>query len=229
MRFNEQHMHHQRKRFHHLKYLLGILVFILVVGGILFTTVYDGKLITGDIVRNLNLNNSFEISSETNIPNLKISGNYEEISIGLLPGQEIILGNKKISLEKEANSLVLREFSGEISFNENYMSILKGKVSEAYINGILIKEESDKQMKISPVYELKYKSLEIKEINLKELNFVCSGIVNIEGDTYNLEEEKLIIKNLLGNIQILEKKLSLDGIVESLEIRSDKRSVQYTK
>jgi len=179
------------KKRHHLlgKKSLIFFSFLFILGVIFFTTIYDGGL-TGGVVKNLNSNNSFSISSETNVPNINFQGDYSEITFEISANQNLILEEKEISLDKISNSLVLKDFYGEINFDQNSIKLLKGKVSEVRVNGMKIKDGKNKKMKIS-LTGSRYDSINFGEIYLDELNFVSSGKINLEGDIISLNRDEV--------------------------------------
>jgi len=194
---------------------------------IFFTTIYDGGF-TGGVVKNLNSNNSFSISSETNIPNINFQGDYSEIVFEISANQNLILEEKEISLDKISNSLVLKDFYGEINFDQNSIKLLKGKVSEVRVNGVQIKDGKNKKMKIS-LTGSRYDSINFGEIYLDELNFVSSGKINLEGDVISLNKDEVTIKNLFGEFSIKENKLFFDGLIRSLDIKREDKRISISK
>jgi len=194
---------------------------------IFFTTIYDGGF-TGGVVKNLNSNNSFSISSETNVPNINFQGDYSEIVFEISANQNLILEEKEISLDKISNSLVLKDFYGEINFDQNSIKLLKGKVSEVRVNGVQIKDGKNKKMKIS-LTGSRYDSINFGEIYLDELNFVSSGKINLEGDVISLNKDEVTIKNLFGEFSIKENKLFFDGLIRSLDIKREDKRISISK
>jgi len=201
--------------------------FLFILGVIFFTTIYDGGF-TGGVVKNLNSNNSFSISSETNVPNINFQGDYSEIVFEISANQNLILEEKEISLDKISNSLVLKDFYGEINFDQNSIKLLKGKVSEVRVNGVQIKDGKNKKMKIS-LTGSRYDSINFGEIYLDELNFVSSGKINLEGDVISLNKDEVTIKNLFGEFSIKENKLFFDGLIRSLDIKREDKRISISK
>jgi hypothetical protein len=217
------------KKRHHLlgKKSLIFFSFLFILGVIFFTTIYDGGL-TGGVVKNLNSNNSFSISSETNVPNINFQGDYSEITFEISANQNLILEEKEISLDKISNSLVLKDFYGEINFDQNSIKLLKGKVSEVRVNGMKIKDGKNKKMKIS-LTGSRYDSINFGEIYLDELNFVSSGKINLEGDIISLNRDEVTIKNLFGEFSVKENKLFFDGLIKSLDIKREDKRISISK
>jgi len=201
--------------------------FLFILGVIFFTTIYDGGF-TGGVVKNLNSNNSFSISSETNVPNINFQGDYSEIVFEISANQNLILEEKEISLDKISNSLVLKDFYGEINFDQNSIKLLKGKVSEVRVNGVQIKDGKNKKMKIS-LTGSRYDSINFGEIYLDELNFVSSGKINLEEDVISLNKDEVTIKNLFGEFSIKENKLFFDGLIRSLDIKREDKRISISK
>ncbi len=218
------------KKRHHLfgKKSLIFFSFLFILGVIFFTTIYDGGL-TGGVVKNLNANNSFSVSSETNIPNVNLQGDYSEIVFEISANQNLILGGKKISFDKTSNSLVLKDFSGEINFDQSSVKLLEGKVSEVHINDVPIKDEKNNKMKISLTSGLRYDSINFGEIYLDELNFVGSGKINLGGDIMKINHDEVLIKNLFGEFSIKENKLFFDGLIRSLSITGKDKKISISK
>lgn len=221
--------YHKKKRFSLGKKFLIFLSFLFVLGMIFITTIYNGGL-PGNVIKNINLNNSFLISLETNIPEIKLEGDYSKITFDTPPNQNLILDEKKILLDKSSNSLIFEGFSGEIEFDEDSINILKGKVSKIYINGVPIINEKDTKMKISLSPTMKYTSIIFKEnVYLKEINFISTGKIILGEDILNLNQDEIILRDLFGKLSVDKNKLFFEGLISSLDMEGKDRQISIFK
>ena len=218
-----------RKHFLGKKSLI-FLSFLFVLGIIFLTAFYDKIEFTSNVVSMFNANNSFAISLETNIPEIKLKGDYSKIDFDFLNGQEFVLDGKKILLDKSSNFLNLYNFSGEISFDEDSVKIIKGKVSQVYINGVPIQNEKNSKMKISLTSDTKYKSISFwEDIYIREMNFMAFGRIIIGRDTINLNHDNIIIKDLFGRFSFKNNKMFFDGKITKLDINGIDKSIKISK
>ncbi len=230
MMYEEYHnKNNPHKRNHFGRKFLIFILFLAVLGVIFFTTIYEGGF-TGNSIKEFNENNSVKISSETNIPSTTLTGEHSKITFDISSNKEMKLEGKKISLDKTSNLLVLEGFSGEVNFDENSINLLSGKVSKIYINGVPISNEKDVKMKISLDSDILYNSISFKNnFPVSEINFICSGKVNVGTDSINLNQDTCILKNALGEFLVKDKKLFFSGSVTSLDIKGENKKVSISK
>ena len=204
--------------------------FILVLGFILWVA-FSGNLgITGNTVRLPTSDNSFPLSLETNVPEIKLAGDYAKISMDVFSGQDLMLDGKRISLSKLSNSLILEGFSGKIGFNENLITLLDGKVSKIFIDGVPIANEKGALMRISSDSEIRHSSVAFdSDIYLKELKYVGYGVVYVSPSAINLNADSILIKNLFGKISIKDDKLFFDGTASDLSINGNDKKISISR
>ena len=224
MTLKKSHMNHSygKKRFGKKK--LIFLSFLLVLGIILCSTFYLEGGITGRVVSNLNKSDLINIQSSLSIPEVSLNGEYEEVIIFLEKDNAVILDKKEISLNEIENKIILKNFSGKIEFNEDYINKLEGKVSEIRINNLPIYLQTRGKIKFSLPQSTQYSSFEISEgIHLGDVSFISSGSLAYENDVLNLNSEKIRFENYFGNLRVHDKKLILEGNDRKINIDGELR------
>lgn len=210
------------------KFLIGLLVVFLVASFVFLF--YNNSGLTGRAVEKINYNNSIEIVTSFSIPEVDLDGAYEEIVLYLDGGAVLKIDNKKINLEENENEIILKNFKGEINLNEDYLTKLTGKVSEIKINNLPLTLQEEGKIKISLSENSRYSFFEIdKGVYLNKVFFTTSGSLLFGGDLLNLNSEKIELKNYFGKLTIKDKKLILDGFIESLNIEGSSRKLSLSK
>jgi hypothetical protein len=219
---------HKKKRFGKKTLIFFAFSFVLVI--VMFSAFYRGGGITGNVIGNINHNNSVEIKTSFSIPEVSLNDEYEEVILHLNKGVIIKIDNKKINLEDNENKIVLKDFKGELQINENNLKKLTGKVSEIKINNLPLTLQQKGKMKVSLLDNSKYSFFEINEgVYIKSVFFVTSGSLSFGEDSLILNSEKIELKNYLGKLTIKDKKLILEGIVENLKIEGSSRKLGLSK
>jgi hypothetical protein len=223
-----------RNSFHHKKRFGGnfiiFLFFLIVIGIILFSTVYESGKFTGKAINPLNQNNSVNIETSLSVPEIVLRGEYKEIFVSLNKGSFIYLDNKKISLNEIENNIIISDFIGDIKISENSITQLEGKISELQINKIPINLQDGGKLKFSLSSDAQFKSFEIREeVSLNDVSFIASGNIYFEGDSLVLNSEKIQFINYFGNLKVQDKKLILEGIVENVNVYGKFKKVSLLK
>lgn len=217
--FNKSSYYHKKS---YRNQILIVISFFLVIALILFTTFNNSFSLTGKIIKGdeINLNNSFEISIESNVPELNLKGDYSEIILEGISGSDLYFDNKKILLQNTGNKLTISDFSGKININKNLIGVFDGKASEIILNGIPISDSFNKKIKIYFGEETGYEVFIINDdVYLEELSFIASGFVKFGEDRFSFNSDELIIKDYFGRIRIGDK-MSLNGVCSFLNIKS---------
>jgi hypothetical protein len=200
--------------------ILGLITIIIFLGGLNFT---------GNIVDSLGSNNTFEVKASLSVPEINLDGDYEEIIFSF--GQSsLYVDNKRVPLEGLDNKIVLRNFNGFFSFKEGDILKLDGKASEITINSVPISSDEGTKIKVLMTPGANYKSIEIKErAYLKSLDYISSGQISLGENLLKINSERVVFKNYLGSLSVIEGNLVLNGIVESIRVEGDSRKVFFER
>ncbi|MBU2612107.1 MAG: hypothetical protein KKB62_00100 [Nanoarchaeota archaeon] len=200
--------------------ILGLVAIIIFLGDFNFT---------GNIVDSLGPNNTFEVKASLSVPEINLDGYYEEIIFSF--GQSsLYVDNKRVPLEGLDNKIVLRSFNGFFSFKEGDILKLDGKASEITINSVPISSDEGTKIKVLMTPGANYKSIEIKErAYLKSLDYISSGQISLGENLLKINSERVVFKNYLGSLSVIEGNLVLNGIVESIRVEGDSRKVFFER
>jgi len=199
------------------------LMFVLVIGAILFTTFYGDfsfKGITGGAIFNLgDASKYFDVSMELSIPELTLKDDYEKITLVGTSQSPLLIGGNYFSIQ-ESNlvEIVFENFSGKIILDEESISYLEGKASRIVVNGIPTSDKNEKKIKVSIESPISYNSIEFPgEVSLKNLDYISSGKISWgEGNVVRLNDERVEISDFIGEMILKNKKMILDGVVENV-------------
>jgi len=202
-------------------------IFLAILSFLIYTSFPGNFPLTGNIIKHeLNLNNSIAISTDLTIPVLFLDGEFENVNIKGNSDSFFYVGDEKLSLSNlRDNYIVLKDYEGEISFNEKSITKLKGKVTKVFFNGVPITSKSDDKMKIYFDTDFKYDILDIeKEVFIKKLDYETSGTVILdEKTTIDLENDNLVIKKFYGDVKIENKHFKIQGYLENLDIKGNQQ------
>jgi hypothetical protein len=219
---NEHHLTHVNRH----KVKVGIiLIFLILVFVIIYTSIYGGFSFIGKAIMG-------DSSNETILPKITISANLDKIPLSIkgeflqvkLIGSSdsfLYVGDEKFSLEASENSIIIDEFNGDISFDIEEISELKGKALQVSVNGVSISPSSKDTIKIYFEEPFIYDSVNIDEgVSIKEINYKTSGEIRVgeEKTLIYLNDEDLIIKDFDGGL-VIGDRLNMEGNIESLETK----------
>jgi len=212
---------------------LIFLIFILTIGAILFFAFYEnfdfGK-ITVNTIKIPTMENAVAFSSMTNIPSMELSLNDANLSISVLFNNDLSIDGKKISLNRPSNSLTLEGFSGDLSINENLITILNGNVLKIIIDGMPITNENGDTIKISSISDMKYGYVEINsDAYLKTIEFTGTGSVSTNQNTISITQDNVLVKDFFGKISAKNGKLLLSGIAAKIDINGANKKLSIFK
>ena len=201
-------------------------IFLIVLFVLVYTSFYRLP-ITGNIIKsNPNSNNSIFISADLTVPVLSLDGEFKKVNIFGSSESFFYAGDKKFPLSNsKENSIVLTDYDGEISFDENVVSNLKGTAMKISVNGVPMVSKSDDKMKIYFDSDFNYNTLEIKEgASIKKLDYETSGTVNLDEKTIiNLKEDNLILERFYGDVKIENNRCNFKGYLQSLDVEGDQQ------
>ena len=219
---------YKKKMFGKKTFLFFAFSFVLVI--VLFSAFYDGRGMTGNVIGNINHNNSIEIKTSFSVPEVKLDDEYEEVVLHLNKGAILKIDNKKINLEENENKIILKDFKGELEINEQYLSKLTGKVSEITINNLPLTLQKKGKIKVSLSDNSEYSFFGIEDgVYIKSVFFTTSGSLFFGDDSLILNSEKIELRNYLGKLTIKDEKLILEGFVENLNIEGSSRKLSLSK
>ena len=205
---------------HHLKVIV-FLVFAIVLALLIVPSFYNDFSFTGFTISNITANSSIKITADLTIPALKVNGNFENVEINSNSG-DLYVEDEKFRLNPRANYIIFNSYAGEISFNDANISKIKGKAIEVSVNGVVVEPKTKKTLKVATEGNIHYTSLKIKnKVFIDKFSYISSGNINI-GDgksIFSLEDEKVDLKNFIGDLTIENGKIKLEGYVERLDIR----------
>lgn len=217
-----QHRHHNRRKLY-VK-LAIFFAFLIIVALLVATSLYPGSLtglITEKVVDEINPNSTIKFNAELTIPNLEISGNFQNVELKGGSESQIIVDNGKLQLNPKTNYIVLKNLTGEISLNKERMTLLDGKSSKIFINGIPIEPKTKNSLKTG-IENFIYISLLVeKEVVIKNLAYTASGevVLNNGKNTFSLENEEINFEDFVGDLKIENGKIFFNGFVKRLNIK----------
>lgn len=204
---------HPKEKKHHL-WIIMIMIFASILFFLIYTSFYNPNLtnrITGNVIRG-STTNLIEIDATLSSPEiLSVKGDIEKIDLRSQKGN-LVVGKESFDLNKA--SIVIDNFSGEISFNKNDITKLNGKASKVFIEGIPITSSS--AIKIYFEEESEYSYLKLNNFYLNSLSYKTSGIVKLNNEkvTINLEDEIFKIEKFQGDLEIRGDEFKLRGLIK---------------
>ncbi len=218
--------YHKKKRKFFNKKVLIFLSFLFVMITIFVGAFYGKMGITGKITDLAGDDNMAEINAVLSVPEMNFKGEYDEIVLEIYEGHSLILGDKNILFGEFSNKVIIKDFDGTIGFNDKLIHELKGKASEIILNGVPISSTGGKKIKFSLTPETEYGSIEINDnFYLREFDYVTSGEISFDKNSLSVDSERVYFKKYLGSLRAENRKLILNGIVKSLEIRGESRKI----
>lgn len=227
--FGNQRSYNYERRHKHIFKLVLVVSFFIILIFLIFTSFFKNPSLTGEVVSdggeaNKNIyGDGIYISADLTVPGLFIKEKLDKIKIKGVSGSFLYLENQKISLsDSKKISLVLEGYEGEFFINRSRLEI-DGKISKILVGDVPItsKVEGDSGLKI--IGDLRYSSLEINSISIPSLDYLTSGKIEVDGETViDIENERVISKNFVGNMKVAGEHFKLNGAVESLKITGEK-------
>lgn len=216
----------EKSRNHYLIYIFFSFLFIVFF---LFITSSGGNFnITGNLIsenfnENLNLTKELKINAELSKTSFNLKTDIEKVSIEGRSDSYLYAGDQKFSLSnKSSNYIVLDEFDGDLYFNEDSVSKLKGKAENAEINGVKVSSKSGRRIEVELDKELDFLELDLNGFKLSRISYITSGKIEIGNDKFNLNDEKLVINSFSGNLKMNDE-MTLKGNIDNMDIIGDSK------
>lgn len=225
---HKKDIHHHRRKVARKNFLI-FTVFIFVISTILFS-VYstDGISFTGMSILPSNSNITSPIQASLSIPELTLKNEFHELKIIVNKDSSIIIGGKTFSIKESEREIILKDFQGTISFDDEKIYILKGKVSEIILSGIPITTDKNK-IDIELNSGTHYKQINIvNNFSIKSLDYYATGELKINEDVIKANKEQVFLNNYIGNLIAENKTLFLNGKIGSVEIHGDNRNIKIS-
>jgi len=207
------------------KAILIIILFASLIIFILYTSLSEKTSLTENVIKiptkNSPQKNPIEIEASLSVPTLELKGSYSKVELTGSSASSLHIGDQKSSLKNSReNKIILENYEGKISIDESGLLSLEGKTSEVTTNNIALAPNSAPTTKVS-LEKFNYQSLKITDpVSIKELDYKTHGKININKKTQiNIDNERVIIKKFQGNLEISDRKLKLNGHLQSLDIK----------
>jgi hypothetical protein len=209
----ESYSHNSDKK----KYIFySVLVFVFIFGLLIYTAFFSNFSFTGSVIKgDLTQNNSLNFYANLNTPSLELDGEFDEIVLSGQSSGFLYAGDQKFDLNEIQDSyIVLEGFDGDIVFDGDKISTLKGKIETILVNGVYVSSQDGKAMKVEQKDDFFYDSLEIsKGVSIKELSYVATGDVALENgkNSFNLQGDAIVMNNYRGSLKINKGKTVFSG------------------
>ncbi|PJE81579.1 hypothetical protein COU58_01375 [Candidatus Pacearchaeota archaeon CG10_big_fil_rev_8_21_14_0_10_32_42] len=225
---SEYHNQYYGKRKSHKKLFIFLFFLFFIIAVVTFLKFEDFNF-TGNFINSYGENNTLKIQSSLTVPEINLKGEYEEI-IFYSNKVSLEVDNKKIPLEGFDNKVVLKNFNGIFDFNNEEILDLEGKVSEIIINSVPIFLEDGGNIKVSLDSETDYKLIEIKGLTyIRGLDYNASGQILLGENLLKINSERVIFRNYVGNLKVIDNKIILDGRIEFLRIEGYSRKIVFER
>lgn len=189
-----------------------------------------GFFSTGNAIKIPTSEKSISTEIRTNIPDFKLNLKNATFSIDVLLSADLYIDDKIFSVNKPQSHIIFSNFDGELLINNKTISITNGKLSEINIDDFHISAKDGERMKIEiKKDETLYNYMNIEtDSYIKELSFVGTGYLKTNTDDLILNEEKIVLNNLFGEIKIendmfmfrgISSKISIDGKDKKISIK----------
>ena len=206
---------------------LGIFfAFIGILALLIITSFYsDGSftgLITEKVSNEIKPNSTIKFVAELGIPNLKIDGNFQKIELRGNSESFLDVESERFELNSKSNYITMENYTGEISFDGEKISALKGKASKILVNGIPVEHKTKSTVKVSLGKEFFYTLfIAEKDVVIKELIYTTSGNINLNDgkNIFNIDDEEITLQDFFGNIKAENERFKLNGYIKNLDIK----------
>ena len=195
-------------------WLIVILIFIGILGFLIYTSFYNPELgksvysITGNVIGFNNDKDSIKINAILTSPEkIRVNGKIEKIELKILG--DFIIGKENFDLNEA--SVVIDEFDGWIISGKNNLTA-NGNAKKVFVEGIPINPITDKS-DIKVIFDNDYNYLKLTNFYLDSFSYKTSGSVKLNNEKaiINLEKENFKIENFRGNLEIAGNRFELNG------------------
>lgn len=203
-------------------------VFLLVVSSLAYFAFFEGKItprIISSIGSNSEINqeNSIKINANLIQPDddLIIKGKIDKIEMKISKIDNFLYaGKSKFDLNQLSETyIIIFDYNGELSFNNENILKLKGKSSKILINGISATPTSD-DMKIYFDDDVEYNYLKVNNIFLSPLSYITSGSIDLNDGkiNINIDKEEIKLGKFRGDVEACGEEFRIWGETERLEV-----------
>ncbi|MBA7679129.1 hypothetical protein ES703_87412 [subsurface metagenome] len=205
-------------------------IFLLVVSSLVYFAFFEGKITSGIITSRIigssgeiNPENSINISANLIQPDdLIIKGKIDKIEMKINKIDDFFYaGTSKFDLGQLSETyIIIFDYNGELSFDNENILKLKGKSSEVLINGVSTTPTSGDDMKIYFDNDIGYGYLKAINIFLSPLSYTTSGSINLNDGkiNINIDEEEVKLGKFRGDIEVDGREFKIKGETEKLEV-----------
>ncbi len=209
---------------HHWK-LIIFLMFLGILGFLIFSSFYPVKSITGKFISPFSQQNgTVKFTAELTIPEIVLKGKFQSVEFKGKSNSYFYVENEKLRFHSNANYAAMDDYNGEISFNDKTISKLKGKASRVSLNGLPVESKTMDLMRVSldDIFNYDYLLIE-NNVEIPKLNYNSTGTININNgeNILRFQNKEIKIKNFNGNVKVQGNKLILSGYASDIEIKGE--------
>lgn len=209
------------KKKHHWKFI-AFLVFLLILGGLWYTSVHPGSF-TGNFISSFNSggNSTIRINADLKVPSLQLDGNFGEVDFRGNSDSYLYVEGEKIKMSSMSNYVALEGYRGKISFDEKKISLLKGTASRVLVNGLPVESASNSNVQVSLDKDFQYIFLNLENASkINKIDYVSSGVISVNNgkNNFDADNNRIILTNFIGAMTIQNGKFRPDGYVQRLDI-----------
>ncbi|MFQ5531198.1 MAG: hypothetical protein ACE5ES_01140 [Candidatus Nanoarchaeia archaeon] len=210
------------------KFKIFAFIFFVGIVVLLIYTAFSGRLpITGNIVGDVIVGNDSNliIQADLTVPEIKLDGDFSSVEIEGSSSGFLYVGNQKVELGNSGRNFISMEnFDGTIEFNTAKILRLKGRASQASVNGIPFTSATNKSTKVSFNEEFSYNSLDISnDVHIKNLVYLTTGVIRLDNDkiVLNVNNEEINIRGFVGSLSSSKDKFKLNGVLNKLIVEGE--------
>lgn len=213
---------------HSRKFYLKMAVFIAFLGIlslVIYTSFFNGFDFTGSVINGGNIVSeakTLDFKANLNVPHLDLNGKFENVEIKGGADSYLEVGDQKFYLGSSKNNyMTFKNYNGELGFDEGKVLKMRGKASEITINGVVMSAQSKNTSKVNLENPFDYQFLNVfNQVQIKKISYFASGTLNVGNgkNAINVNNESITINGFTGNVGIVNKNISLNGKVQSLDV-----------
>jgi hypothetical protein len=213
------------------KKTLVFLLFFFVIGIMIFSVFKEESPMTGSIISDLiTQDTSISILAELTIPEIELKGEYSEIKTRGLKDSSFYVGGNKFSLSGSNNEIIVKDFSGNINFDDKKITYFDGNALSVIINGDSVYDKDKGRVVVFLNEETEYQSILFKEdLYIEELEYTASGEVTFQNKLFKLSNEELFLNNFLGSLEVKDNKMILNGFVQRIMITGSDKKIDVSR
>lgn len=216
-----------KRHFRRAVVLVIVIAFLATAAGLVFTDSGQNLLSSAkdkisDLVNLSGSENqsSVQVNAELELRAFDVNYPAETLTIDFNnPSQQIKVNSENLDLsELNSGTLVLAEWSGNLKVSPGSGISLDGKASRLTVNSVAVLPEKE-SLEIS-TNELSFSLARLSEISLDKFSYTSSGTVSVNNNQINanLNDENLALSKFIGQIQLTNDKLILNGTASNVKI-----------